>query len=151
MEISQRGIDFIKSWEGFRQKAYLDSASIWTIGYGTIRYEDGSKVQQGDTITQEEATKLFALQLKSYVKAVNDSVTKPINQDQFDALVSFTYNLGRAALRKSTLLKKVNIDPTDPAISTEFRRWVKAGGKFVQGLLNRRIAESSGYFSQRNQ
>lgn len=147
MNITQRGIDFIKSWEGFREHAYQDSAGIWSIGYGTVLYENLKPVKRGDKITQAQATILFAIQLKKYEKAVNDIVTSMIHENQFDALVSFAYNVGIASLKRSTLLKKVNANPNDPNISTEFRKWNRAAGKFVQGLSNRRIAESQIYFS----
>lgn len=147
MEITQSGIDFIKSWEGFRKNAYKDSGGLYTIGYGTIRYEDGAPVKRGDKISSEAATQLFALQLQKYVTAVSELVTSSLLPNQFDALVSFTYNVGIGNLKKSTLLKKVNKNPDDPAIITEFKKWVNAGGKFVKGLQNRRIAEAQKYFS----
>ena len=86
-------------------------------------------------------------QIGKYEDAVNQAVTSQLNQNQFDSLVSFTFNLGGGSLRSSTLLKKVNIDPSDPTIADEFIKWDKAGGKVIQGLLNRRTAESTLYFS----
>lgn len=147
MNISGNGINVIKSFEGLRLHAYLDSASIWTIGYGTIIYINGVPVKQGDVITKEQADDIMSFQLKRYVAAINSLVTSSINQQQFDSLVSFAYNLGIGAFKGSTLLKSVNANPNDPAIKDELLKWVRASGKVVQGLVKRRQREAEFYFS----
>ena len=141
------GIQMIKEFEGFRSKPYLDAVGIPTIGYGATHYADGRKVKMSDKpITEAEASALLQDMLKQYEKPVLDNVTSKINQNQFDALVSFTYNLGGTNFRKSTLLKKVNANPMDLTISNEFLKWNKAGGKVLAGLTRRRKAEAELYF-----
>ena len=123
---------------------------MWTIGYGTIKYPNGTAVKEGDVITQQEADDIFAYQVDTdYAPNVDLLVTSdvPINQDQFDALVSFTYNVGVNAFADSTLLKKVKVDPNDPTIRDEFMRWVYVNGVVVQGLVNRRQKEADYYFN----
>ena len=142
------GIELTKRFEGFRAEPYICPAGVPTIGYGATYYPGGRKVTMSDdAITEEEATQLLANMLGVYEEPVNDSVTSDINQNQFDALVSFAYNLGAGAFKSSTLLKKVNADPCDPSIAFEFSRWVKAGGRVLQGLVKRRDAETELYFS----
>jgi len=152
MKIGQKGIDLIIEFEtgGNISKyltAYQDSVGVWTIGVGSTYYEDGSKVKKGDKITLERAKQLFANTLPKYENAVNKHVKRALNQNQFDALVSFTYNLGEANLKSSTLLKKVNANPCDTTIRNEFAKWVNAGGKKLNGLVRRRNAEANLYFS----
>lgn len=141
------GIDLIKEFEGFRSKPYLDAVGVPTIGYGATHYGNGVKVKMSDKpITEAEASALLQDMLKQYEKPVLDNVTSKINQNQFDALVSFTYNLGGTNFRKSTLLKKVNANPMDLTISNEFLKWNKAGNKVLAGLTRRRKAEAELYF-----
>lgn len=147
MKTSQAGIDIIKRFEGFRAKPYLCSAHIPTIGYGTTVYPSGRRVTMSDEeITESEACVYIKYDLERFERAVSRLVKSKINQNQFDALVSFTYNLGDGALEKSTLLKKVNANPLDPSIKTEFGKWIKAGGNIIVGLINRRKAELNLYF-----
>lgn len=147
MKVSQKGVDLIKSFEGCRLKSYQDSVGIWTIGYGCITYPTGVKVREGEKCTQEEAEFFLKYEISLKSGPVSSMVTVPITQNQFDALVSFAYNCGVGALRKSTLLKKVNANPNDPSIELEFMKWTKAGGKELNGLKKRRQAESDLYFS----
>lgn len=152
MKTSKKGLDLIIKYEtgGNVQKyltAYQDSVGVWTIGIGSTYYEDGTKVKRGDKISLERAYELFQNILPKYEKEVNRLVTSNINQNQFDALVSFTYNLGGTNLGNSTLLKKVNKNPNDPTIASEFVKWNKAGGKVLAGLTKRRKEESELYFS----
>ena len=147
MKISQKGVDLIKSFEGCRLKSYQDSVGIWTIGYGCIVYPTGVKVKEGEKCTQEEAEFYLKYEISLKSGPVSSMVTQPLTQSQFDALVSFAYNCGVGALRKSTLLKKININPNDPSIELEFMKWTKAGGKELNGLKKRRQAESDLYFS----
>lgn len=148
MKVSQTGIDLIKSFEGLRLKSYKDSAGVWTIGYGTIMYPGGQKVTEGETITRQQAEEYLSYEVElkaASVRAFTASLN--LSQHQFDALVSFAYNLGVGALQRSTLLKKVKVNKYDPTIRDEFMKWVNAGGRRLQGLVRRRKAEADLYFS----
>lgn len=141
MKISQAGIELIKRFEGCRLEAYQDSVGVWTIGYGSTYWPDGRRVKQGDRLASEvEAEQLLRDALKTYEAGVNRLVKVHITQNQFDALVSFTYNLGVGALEKSTLIRKLNHIDIIP-VANEFSRWTKAGGKELEGLRRRRAAE----------
>jgi lysozyme len=143
------GIDMIKSFEGFRAAPYKCSAGVPTIGYGATFYPGGKKVTMTDAaITEEQAVELLANMLVSFEKYVDSYCVDTITQNQFDALVSFAYNLGPANLKSSTLLKKVNANPNDESIRLEFMKWVKAGGKTLAGLVRRREAEANLYFKK---
>lgn len=147
-EISEAGLELIKKYEGFRSKPYLCPANVPTIGYGTTIYPNGEKVKLSDPpIDEEKATLFLKENLKTYEKAVDSFTRHDISQNQFDALVSFAYNLGVAALKQSTLLKKVNTDPNDKSIAVEFDKWSFAAGKKLPGLLKRREEEASLYLS----
>lgn len=142
MKISQNGIDLIKQFEGFRADAYKDQAGVWTIGYGSTFYKDNTKVQKGDSITEPEALELFLDMLKDYENAVSNNVTASLNQNEFDALVSFVYNVGQGNFAKSTLLRLLNEGKVSrQVVAEEFKKWNKAGGKVSNGLTNRRAAE----------
>jgi lysozyme len=146
-KISDKGLKLIQDFEGFRSKPYLCSASVPTIGYGSTRYADGTKVKLNDPeITKEGATTLFKQTLKQYELAVDAYCRDDINQNQFDALVSFAYNVGTQALKTSTLLKKVNANPNDQTIKDEFNKWCRAAGKIIKGLQIRRATEAALYF-----
>lgn len=145
--LDKSGIELITKWEGLKLKPYLCSAGVPTIGYGSTRYENGQRVKLTDpTITEERALQLFDRTITIYEDAVQHYTRDDINQNQFNALVSFAYNLGNQALKTSTLLKKVNVNPNDPSIALEFAKWVNAGGKKVTGLVNRRNDEIKMYF-----
>lgn len=145
--VSKNGIDLITKFEGLKLKPYLCSALVPTIGFGSTRYENGTKVKLTDSpITKERALELFKNTLKTYESSVDAFCRDDISQNQFDALTSFCYNLGPQALKSSTLLKKVNANPNDPTIALEFIKWNKAGGKILKGLTLRRQAESELYF-----
>jgi lysozyme len=146
---SENGINLIKSFEGFSSKPYLCPAKICTIGYGATFYPGGKKVTMTDAvITEGQATDLLANMLVSFEKYVDSYCVDTITQNQFDALVSFAYNLGPSSLKSSTLLKKVNTNPEDESIRLEFMKWVKAGGKTLKGLVRRREAEANLYFTK---
>jgi lysozyme len=139
----------IKTFEGFRAAPYKCSAGVPTIGYGATFYPGGKKVTMTDkAITEEQAVELLANMLVSFEKYVDSYCIDTITQNQFDALVSFAYNLGPANLKASTLLKKVNANPNDESIKLEFMKWVKAGGKTLKGLVRRREAEADLYFKK---
>jgi lysozyme len=143
------GIEIIKSMEGFRSAPYKCPAGIPTIGYGATFYPGGKKVTMADAaITEARGTELLQSMLVSFEKYVDSYCVDTITQNQFDALVSFAYNLGPANLKSSTLLKKVNANPEDESIRLEFMKWVKAGGKTLKGLVRRREAEANLYFTK---
>lgn len=150
MNISNKGLELIKKFEGFYPNPYKDPVGIPTIGYGFTYYlPNRNKVNLSDApISRQEADKMLLEILKGYENDVKRLVKTKLNQNQFDALVSFTFNLGATNLSKSTLLKKVNIDPNDKSISDEFPKWNKAGGSPLKGLTRRRLAESELYFSK---
>ena len=144
---SQTGINLIEEFEGFRANPYQDQNGIWTIGYGSTHYEDGSAVQQGDDpISKDDATALLQIYVQRFESAVNGYVTQTINQNQFDALVDFTYNVGPGNFHGSTVLKVVN-GISDVDISTALMMWNKTGGQPNPGLTRRRQAEIDLYNS----
>ena len=146
---AKAGIDIIKLFEGFRSKPYKCPAGIPTIGYGATFYPNGKKVTMTDAeITEVQATELLSHMLVNFEKYVDSYCVDTITQNQFDALVSFCYNLGPANLKASTLLKKVNANPQDESIRLEFMKWVKAGGRTLAGLVKRREAEANLYFKK---
>ncbi len=110
------GQRFLSGVEGVQYTAYKDTGGVWTIGRGITYYEDGTKVKIGDKITREREEKLFLNTLNSYVNNVNKNVKKSLTQNQFNALVSFCYNIGITGFNNSTLLKRVNANPNDPNI-----------------------------------
>jgi lysozyme len=143
MKTGLNGLNLIKEKEGLRLKPYLCSAGVATIGYGSTMYADGRKVTLKDaSITESQALELLANTLGKYEKAVNDYVKVILTQNEFDALVSFTYNLGAGNLLSSTLLKKLNAGDKAGA-ANQFEVWNKAGGKVLQGLVTRRAAEKA--------
>ncbi len=146
MKISKNCLDLVKKWEGFRREAYLDPADITTIGYGTIRYPDGQPVRMGDRITEQQALGFLHDECEDIAKQVSNMAEVDLTQNQFDALVSFAYNVGPAAFKNSTLRKKLNAGNHAQA-AQEFKRWNKAtidGVKQVlPGLVNRRAEEAA--------
>ena len=146
MKLNKAGADLIKSFEGLKLTAYKCSAKKDTIGYGNTFYEDGKAVKPGDKITKERADSLFELISDDFAKKVVPLVKSQVNENQFGALVSFAYNAGIGNLKSSTLLKKVNANPSDASIRLEFMKWDKAGGKQLAGLTRRRKAEADLYF-----
>lgn len=140
MQIDSNGESFIQSLEGTKLQAYQDIKGVWTIGTGTTVYPNGNRVQQGDTCTQEQANQYFFHDLQRFVNTVNTLVGVPLNQNQFNALVSFVYNVGATAFANSTLLKKLNAGDYQGA-KAQFPSWSYSGGQYSQGLNNRRIKE----------
>ena len=138
MKTSANGIKLIQGFEGLRLKAYQDSVGVWTIGYG----HTGSDVTPGLVINQAQADALLARDLERFETGVTRLVQVPLNQNQFDALVSFSYNLGLGSLQGSTLLRLLNADDYAGA-AAQFPRWNKAGGKELPGLTRRRAAEQA--------
>jgi lysozyme len=148
MKISQTGIDLIKSFEGLKLDAYLCSSKIPTIGYGNTFYPNKTRVKLGDKLkNKQEAEELLKLALIEYEKNVSALFYNVIlNQNQFDALVSFAYNLGVGALAGSTLFRKIKINTNDQTIALEFARWNLSAGVKSNGLIKRRKAEAKLYF-----
>ena len=146
--VSNKTIEMIKKHEGYRTNAYEDVVGVWTIGYGNTFYEDGTKVKSGDKVTKARAEELLKHIVNDFATDVDKMVKVDLNPCQFGALVSFSYNVGLNALKRSTLLKKVNANPNDAGIALEFVKWTKAGGKTFPGLVKRRQEESDYYFSK---
>lgn len=140
MSVSTNGIDMICEFEGKRLTSYDDGVGVWTIGFGTIKYPSGNRVKKGDTCTLEQAKEYMRHDLIEFEHTVNSSVKVPLNQNQFDALVSLAYNIGSSAFKSSTLVKKLNLGDYQGAAS-QFDVWVNAGGKRMKGLVNRRDKE----------
>ena len=138
--LSDNGMKLLEQFEGLRLEAYLDSASIATIGFGSIKYPNGNKVKLGDKITKAQAKEYKLHDLKEFESTVNTSVKVPLTQNQYDALVSLSYNIGSGAFKNSTLLKKLNNGDYKEA-ADQFLVWNKVNSKRVQGLVNRREAE----------
>jgi lysozyme len=146
-KMSDEGKDLLAKWEGGHElHAYQCSAGVWTISVGITHYLNGSKIHRDDEIDLEESKNLFNKTLKQYEQAVYSMTRDDINQNQFDALTSFAYNVGIGALQDSTLLKRVNKNPEDVTIADAFMMWVYARGKIVNGLVNRRKKEIALYF-----
>ncbi len=135
MRTSQQGLDLIKSFEGLRLSAYKCPADVWTIGYGTT-----AGVKPGQVITQERAEELLREDVTKVEAQVLRNIKVTLKQGQFDALVSFTYNLGAGNLANSTLARLLNAGDYMGA-AAQFDRWNKAGGKVLKGLVARRAAE----------
>lgn len=146
MQISNAGISLIKEFEGCRLKAYQDSVGVLTIGYGWTQPVDGRKIGPGMVIDQATAERLLKCGLVQYEQGVNQLVKVIVTQGQFDALVSFAYNLGLRALSTSTLLRKLNAGDRQGA-ADEFGKWVNAGGVRLNGLVKRREAERKLFLS----
>lgn len=140
MNISEKGINLIKSFEGCKLKAYLCPANVWTIGYG---HTNG--VYKGMTITQEQADKYFLDDIKPIEEYLN-SLNVELTQGQYDALVSFTYNLGLGKLKSSTLLKCVKAKQFKAA-AEQFAKWIYVNNKVSKGLINRRDKEKDLFLS----
>ena len=149
MQVSDAGIALIKSFEGFRANAYPDPKSggdPWTVGYGTTKFPSGRPVKKGDYVTPAQAEMYLREDVKKFASSVDALVTVPLKQCQYDALVSFVYNLGATNFRKSTLLKKLNAKDYKGA-AEEFLRWVSPGSSVEAGLRRRRTAERAMFLS----
>lgn len=151
MTLSETGETLIKHFESCRLESYQDSKGIWTIGWGNTSYKNGNRVKCGDRLSQQRADDLFKRIVQHFVNDVN-YLTKGtlLKQHQFDALVSFAYNVGSdididnipEGLGDSTLLKLIKINPNHPEIPAQFRKWIKSDGKVLDGLVRRRKAEA---------
>jgi|TARA_R100000808_G_scaffold1003_1_gene4785 lysozyme len=136
MKTSAEGIALIKKFEGLELDSYQCSANVWTLGYGHTQ-----GVAEGDSCSEEEAEIILVNDLKEFETYVNALVDVELDQNQFDALVAWTFNLGPTNLRTSTLLKKLN-DGEYHNVPSEIKRWNRAGGQVLDGLIRRREAEA---------
>ena len=142
MKLSDKGVKFIQDFEGIKLNAYRDLVGVLTVGFG----HTGTDVKEGMTITKERANELFMQDIGNFVNGVN-SLVKACTQGEFNALVSFAYNLGLRSLSSSTLLRKLN-DGDVHGAAEEFVKWNMAGGHIVGGLTRRRLAERDLFLSQ---
>ena len=141
MNTSPKGIALIKEFEGLRLKAYQCPGGVWTIGYGHT-----AGVKPGMLITKTQAEEYLKADLIAFERYLN-GLGLALNQNQFDALISFIYNVGTGNFSNSTLLRKVIVNPQDNSIMDEFLRWVYSKGRVLPGLQRRRLAEMKLYFS----
>ena len=145
MRISQTGINLIKKWEGVRLQAYWDAyGKVWTIGYGHTK-----GVYQGMTITQKQAEDFLRSDIESHVRYMKKVITVPLNQNQFDALCSFHFNLGAYILQNSTMLKNINARKWT-TVAENMKQYCYSGGVWLQGLYNRRVDEANLFLTINN-
>jgi lysozyme len=142
VKISEKGLELLKHYEGCELTAYRCSANVLTIGYGHTK-----GVTEDMVITQEEADQMLHDEMPEYEGYINDKVTVELNQDQFDAMVCWVYNLGSGNLSSSTLLKVLNDGDYD-GVPEQMKRWNKAGGKVLNGLIKRRDSEAKLFCSE---
>jgi len=136
MKISEEGIELLKKFEGCKLEAYQDSVGVWTIGYGHTK-----GVYKGMTISQDDAEEMLEEEMEEYEGYIEEYVEVPLSQNEFDALVCWVYNLGPTNLRNSTLLMVLNQSKFDE-VPEQIKRWNKAGGEILKGLVRRREAEA---------
>lgn len=145
METSERGLALIKEHEGYRDTAYRCPSGEWTIGFGHT-----SGVKEGQRCTPMDAGRWLKEDIAAAEREVSfQTQGVPLRQCQYDALVSFVFNLGAGNFRKSTLLKKARANPDNPSIRDEFGKWIYGGGRVLPGLVARREAEADLYFSDK--
>ena len=137
MKTGTEGVELIKHFEGCRLEAYLCPANVWTIGYGHT-----SGVREGDVIDQEAAEAHLIEDLEEFEGYVNDMVEIALKQNEFDAIVAWTFNLGPGNLKESTLLNRLNYGPLSD-VPAQIQRWNRAGGQVLEGLVKRRAAEAA--------
>ena|ERR1700748_2105507 len=148
MRVSDQFFTTLESYEGFVSCPYKDQGGKPTIGIGTITYPTGVAVRMTDTCISHDTALAYA---KSFMAGIEEELDAmlhcDINQNQYDSLADFAYNLGTGALKNSTLLRKLKANPSDPSIRTEFLRWVNVKGKPDKGLVTRRTKEANLYFT----
>jgi lysozyme len=142
-------LNFIKKAEGgLYLKSYQDSGGVWTIGFGsTYDFDKQRKVQQGDIITEAQAQKWLEMETSQNAKDIKSLVKVPLNNNQLNALISFVYNVGINAFKKSTMLKLLNSGADKNTVANQFDKWVFDNGVIVKGLINRRKAEKTLFLS----
>jgi|TARA_R110000868_G_scaffold114462_3_gene306690 lysozyme len=146
MQVNAEGYALIKKFEGCKLKAYRCPANVLTIGYGNTFYENGDKVKEGDVITQQRAEELAKFIIDQFAVSITPFIKQPLTENQFSACVSLAYNIGTGNFKKSSVFKKLNINPNDATIADSFRLWNKGGGVVLKGLVRRREAEIQLYF-----
>jgi lysozyme len=146
MTVSNNFFKLLIDFEGFVSCPYKDQVGIPTVGIGTTTYPDGRKVTIQDSCITLDIAKIYVLHHITSIQNLLNAELPMLNQNQFDALVSFIYNIGEGAFRSSTLLKKAKVDINDSSIRAEFNKWNKAGGKVIPGLTKRRKQEADLYF-----
>lgn len=144
MKPSKQCYDLIKKYEGYSGIAYLCPAKVPTIGWGSTMYDNGEPVKIGDVISKDRAEELINYEVNHVARKLN-ALELGFNQNQFDAIVSFVYNIGITAFRKSTILRLISANPNDVEIAVQFGRWVYGGGKMLPGLIKRRKDEMELY------
>jgi lysozyme len=142
-------LNFIKKAEGgLYLKSYQDSGGVWTVGYGsTYDFDKQRKVQQGDIITEAQAQRWLEMETSQNAKDIKSLVKVPLNNNQLNALISFVYNVGINAFKKSTMLKLLNSGADKATVANQFDKWVFDNGVIVKGLINRRNAEKNLFLS----
>lgn len=145
MNPSKQCFDLIKKYEGYSGIAYLCPAKVPTIGWGSTMYDNGELVKLGDVISKTRAEELLNYEVNHVARKLN-ALQLGLNQNQFDAIVSFVYNIGITAFRKSTILRLISDNPNNQDIAVQFGRWVYGGGKMLPGLVKRRADEMEMYF-----
>ena len=138
--VSNEGYEMIKDFEGLRLTSYQDAVGVWTIGYGHTL-----TATKGQTITRAQANSMLYADVQTCSEFVLTTASVELSGNKFDALVSFCYNLGQGALKRSTLWRKVNASKPTQEITHEFKRWIRASGKVLRGLVRRRAAEATLY------
>ena len=143
MKSIELAVNIIKEFEGYSDKPYLCPGNVPTIGFGSTVYPNGKRVSLSDpAITKEEATEMLIQTVKDVEMQLKNVLAVQLNEHQFAALLSFTYNVGIGNLSSSTLLSLVNINASHPQIPFQFKLWNQAGGKVLRGLIRRRDAEA---------
>lgn len=150
VKMSERGLELLTEWEGFKTKVYKDSAGLPTIGVGHLLTKselssgklllEGKEVKFHNGLSREQVVALLEQDIVNYEKTVRETVNVPLNQNQFDALVSFCFNVGQRAFSSSTLVKRLNAKAYSE-IPAQLLRWTRAGSRVIKGLINRRNNE----------
>lgn len=138
--------NFIADLEGFREYAYLDSAGIWTYGFGFTKTPNGNKVSQFDRISKDKSLAFIKTIILIDYLQLQHLVKVPVNEYQWVALLSFVYNIGIPRFSRSALLSKINKQAGQDEITKEFKKWIYANGQVITGLQNRRNKEIAKYF-----
>ncbi|AZA74550.1 lysozyme [Chryseobacterium indoltheticum] len=147
--LCKKAVDFVCDLEGFKEYAYKDSGGVWTVGYGQTYFSGGKKVMQYDKIGKTESILFVQKKVEKIYYNIVKRINRTLPENQYVALISFVYNVGETAFNRSTLLKFINMNREKIEIISEFKNWVYVKGVFVQGLLNRRLKESSLYFQEK--
>ena len=142
MKVNEEGLAMIRTFEGFRGKAYRDAVGVWTIGFGHTSMAGPPQVKPGMTVTRDKATQILARDIETFAEGVAGLLTSEVTSNQFSALVSFAYNVGLGNFRKSSVLKAVNAGDHD-VVPRRLALWNKAGGRVLPGLVKRRAAEAA--------